>query len=209
MLFAVVQSLSSIWLCDPMDYSPPGSSVHGILQARILEWVAIPFSKSFPVAEQYSIVYFCLCSVTQSCPTLCGPRDCSPPGSSVHGIFQARILGRVCHILLQGTFPTQGWNLSLLHWQEWATREVYRNPYLSSRLPVFSVSENGNLCVTWPSWGALQDPFQHDHSFLRPGAFDLQKFLDQIHSHSANVMNVGGGAYKDEKENTFVPPRMY
>ena len=29
-------------LCDPMDYSPPGSSVHGILQARILEWVVIP-----------------------------------------------------------------------------------------------------------------------------------------------------------------------
>ena len=32
-------------LCDPMDCSPPGSSVYGILQARILEWVAIPFSK--------------------------------------------------------------------------------------------------------------------------------------------------------------------
>ena len=32
-------------LCDPMDYSPPGSTVHGIFQARILEWVAIPFSK--------------------------------------------------------------------------------------------------------------------------------------------------------------------
>ena len=30
--------------CDPMDYSPPGSSVYGILQARILEWVAICFS---------------------------------------------------------------------------------------------------------------------------------------------------------------------
>ena len=32
-------------LCDLMDYSPPRSSVHGILQARILEWVAIPFSR--------------------------------------------------------------------------------------------------------------------------------------------------------------------
>ena len=32
-------------LCDPMDCSPPGSSVHGILQATILEWVAIPFSR--------------------------------------------------------------------------------------------------------------------------------------------------------------------
>ena len=32
-------------LCDPLDCSPPGSSVYGILQARILEWVAIPFSR--------------------------------------------------------------------------------------------------------------------------------------------------------------------
>ena len=32
-------------LCDPMDCNPPGSSVHGILQARILEWVVIPFSR--------------------------------------------------------------------------------------------------------------------------------------------------------------------
>ena len=34
-------------LCDPMDCSPPGSSVHGILQARILEWVAMPSSGGF------------------------------------------------------------------------------------------------------------------------------------------------------------------
>ena len=32
-------------LCDPMDYSPPGSPVHGIFQARTLKWVAIPFSR--------------------------------------------------------------------------------------------------------------------------------------------------------------------
>ena len=32
-------------LCDSMDYNPPGSSVHGILQARMLEWVAISFSR--------------------------------------------------------------------------------------------------------------------------------------------------------------------
>ena len=32
-------------LCDPMDYTPPGSSVHGIFQARILEWIAISFSR--------------------------------------------------------------------------------------------------------------------------------------------------------------------
>ena len=35
-------------LCDPMDCSPAGSSVHGILQERILEWVAMPSSKDLP-----------------------------------------------------------------------------------------------------------------------------------------------------------------
>ena len=35
-------------LCDPMDCDPPGSSVHGILQARILEWLAVPFSRGSP-----------------------------------------------------------------------------------------------------------------------------------------------------------------
>ena len=41
-----IQSLQScLTLCDPMDCSPPVSSVHGILQARILEWLASPFSR--------------------------------------------------------------------------------------------------------------------------------------------------------------------
>ena len=38
-------SQSCLTICNPMDYSLPGSSVHGIFQARTLEWVAIPFSR--------------------------------------------------------------------------------------------------------------------------------------------------------------------
>ena len=38
-------------LCDPMDCSPPGSSVHGIIQARVLEWGAIAFSKTSRVTH--------------------------------------------------------------------------------------------------------------------------------------------------------------
>ena len=42
----VIYLLSHVWLfCDPMEYSPPGSSVHGISQARILEWLAISSSR--------------------------------------------------------------------------------------------------------------------------------------------------------------------
>ena len=57
----------------------------------------------------------------QSCLTLCNPMDCGPPGSSVHGILQARILEWDSHALLQGIFLTQGSNpclLWLLHWRQ-------------------------------------------------------------------------------------------
>ena len=40
-----VHAQSCLTLCDPMDWNPPGSSIHGILQARILEWLAISFSR--------------------------------------------------------------------------------------------------------------------------------------------------------------------
>ena len=54
--------------------------------------------------------------MVKSCLTLCDPRDCSPPGSSVHGISQGRILEWVC-FLLQGIFSTHGSNPRFLHWQ--------------------------------------------------------------------------------------------
>ena len=46
----------------------------------------------------------------QSCPTLCDPMDCSLPGSSLHGVLQARRLEWVAVPFLQGIFPPQGWN---------------------------------------------------------------------------------------------------
>ena len=58
--------------------------------------------------------------VAQLCPTLCNPMDRSPPGSSVHGILQAKILEWVAMPRPQGIFLTQGLNLcllGLLHWQ--------------------------------------------------------------------------------------------
>ena len=43
-------------LCDPMDYSPPGSSDHGILQAKLLEWVAISFSRGSSLSKDWTYV---------------------------------------------------------------------------------------------------------------------------------------------------------
>ena len=45
-------------LCDPMDCSPPGSSVHGILQAGILEWVAMPSSKGSSPSRDLSRISY-------------------------------------------------------------------------------------------------------------------------------------------------------
>ena len=102
-LFAAAKLLQPcLTLCDPTDSNTPGSSVPGILQARTLEWVAIAFSLN----KEFSHIQIgksrehkpswnhlvCCCLVTKLCLTLCDPRACSPPGPSVHGISQARIL---------------------------------------------------------------------------------------------------------------------
>ena len=55
---------SCLTFCNPMDCSPPGSSVHCILQARILKWVAIPFSRGsswmYPGLPHYRQILYCL-----------------------------------------------------------------------------------------------------------------------------------------------------
>ena len=74
-------------LSDPMDCSLPGSSIHGIFQARVLERVAIASSDKTLAAATAAAA-----KLLQSCPTLCDPRDGSPPGSPIPGILQARTL---------------------------------------------------------------------------------------------------------------------
>ena len=60
--------------------------------------------------------------VTPSCPTLCDPMDCSPPGSSVHRLLQAKNTGVGGHSLCQRIFPTQGLNPGLLHCRQFLYR---------------------------------------------------------------------------------------
>ena len=86
-------------LCDPTDCSLPGSSVHGILQARMLEWVAIPSSRGSSQPRDQTQVsgiaggFFTIgatrqrllvSSVAQLCPTLCDPMNRSMPGLPVY-----------------------------------------------------------------------------------------------------------------------------
>ena len=82
---AAAKSLQScLTLFDPIDGSPPGSPLPGILQARVLKERCHFLLQCMKVKSESE--------VTQSCPTLSNPMDCSLPGSSTHGIFQARVL---------------------------------------------------------------------------------------------------------------------
>ena len=65
-------------------------------------------------------ITICVCVHAELCPTVCDPKDCSAPGSSVWGIFQAKNTGVGSHFLFQGICPTKGLNphhLCFLHWQ--------------------------------------------------------------------------------------------
>ena len=106
-----------------MDSSPPNSSVHGILQARSLEWVAISFSNA------------CLHATSlQSCPTLCDPMDRNPPGSSVHGILQVRILEQVTISSSRGSSQPRDQTPVSCIAGRFFTSEVGIKPQLNSRV---------------------------------------------------------------------------
>ena len=91
--------------------------------------------------SQFFLALLCcavLCLVTQSCPTLCNPMDCSPEGSCVRGILQERILEWVAIPFLQGTFPTQGLNQGLPHCRQ----ILYQLSHQGSPDSVYKVSVN-------------------------------------------------------------------
>ena len=165
-------SQSCLTLCDPTDCSPPDFTVHGILQARILEchWrrLPIPSPEDLPDPGLKPGRFFTICTtgkslelkrncsmnvscssyiilnlsinfwiwfshkhlilkifsilvilkdeggmwsreVAQSCPTLCTPMDCSLPGFSVHGIFQAIVLEFVAISFSRGSSRPRDW----------------------------------------------------------------------------------------------------
>ena len=79
----------------------------------------------------------CVCAKSlQSCLTLCDPIDCSPPGSSICGILQARILEWVAMTSSRGSSPTQGSNPSLLHLLHW---QVSSLPLAPPEKPIITV----------------------------------------------------------------------
>ena len=73
---------------------------------------------SHKVGHHWSDLAVAACLITQSCPTLCDPMECSLPDSSVHENSPGKNTGVVCHAILEGIFPPQGSNPGLLHCQQ-------------------------------------------------------------------------------------------
>ena len=116
-------------LCNPMDSSPPGSSVHRILQARILEWVAMPSSRepSNPGIKPRSLAL--------QVDSLLSELPGKPKNTGVGSLS-----------LLQGIFLTQESTGGLLHYRQIlylvSYQEAHLPTYLSTYLPIY-LSING------------------------------------------------------------------
>ena len=137
---------SSLTLCDPMDCSSPGSSVYGILQVRILEWVAMPSSGDLPNP-----------GIKPSSPALqVDSLPCEPPG-------KPKNTGVGSQSLLQGSSrPRNRTGVSCIaggFFTSWATKEAQLKPYLVNS-QLFSISSSkprkGHNFKGMVSWGTVE-----------------------------------------------------
>ena len=133
-----------------------------MLQVKNTFWISkTVFKKKSPAMFYID----CCCLVTKSCPTVCDPMDCSLPGSSIHGILQARILEWVAtafsrgsgdHSLLRGFSRPRGetWvsRVADRFFTIWATRETPELP-CTPFSPLFL--ESPNRPQAFPCWWAL------------------------------------------------------
>ena len=130
-------------------------------------WLFLEASINASVGLQRMKGYFvCLVKVKSESrtfsrvPLFVTPMDCSPPGSSVHGVSQARILEWGCHFLLQGISLTQGLNPGLLHCRQ----ILYHLSYQGS--PLFALT----LFKRMLAWATGQTKATHKQRRLRQGA---------------------------------------
>ena len=115
-------SVVFVWIINTLNFS----KFHTVLDLNRVWWNLF----SVKLHQEIQICEVKVCEVAQSCPTVCDPTDCSLPGSSIHGIFQARVLEWVAISFSRGSsWPrdrtwvshTAGRLFTI-----WATREAYR-----------------------------------------------------------------------------------
>ena len=122
---------------NPMNCSPPGSSVLGILQARVLEWVAMPSSRgSSQVKWSRSVVSNSL-----------WPHGLYPTGLLRPWDFPGKSTEVGCHFLLQGNFPTQGSNPGLLHYRQTLYRLSHKGSPTRDQIHISHIA--GGFFTIW------------------------------------------------------------
>ena len=112
--------------------------------------------------------------VTQLFLTLCDPMDCSPPGSSIHGIPHDKNTGVGCHFLLQGIFPTQGLNPGLLHCRQTLYRLSHREDLLTTGQTGKSHESPFFIYMSYSLWPYYVSWY---HLFIFRMSFLFEKFL--------------------------------
>jgi len=128
------------WSCIHPASSKPFSS--SILRLNFWYYHLPRHSHFFiSITNHWDLRILCVLMHAQSCSTLCDPMDCSPPGSSVHGIFQEEYWSGLS-FPPPGHIPTQGLNLHLLHLLHWQA---------GSTSPIFTLSSTLNTAIgTYP-----------------------------------------------------------
>ena len=142
-------------LCDPLDCRPPGSSAHRISQARILEWVAISFSRRSDLPDQG--IDPVLSSVGQSCLTLCHPMTAAHQASlSISNFWSSLKL-----MSIESVMPSS--HLILCH-------PLLLLPPIPLSIKVFS--NESALCISWPKYWSFS--FSISPSNEHPGLISFR-----------------------------------
>ena len=142
-----------------------------VAKARILEWVATPFSRGlswlrdwtwvsciagrrftlWATREPYTLFSLKKSEVTQSCLTLCDPMDCSLPGSSVHGIFQARVLDWVAISFSRLSSVRERQNHVSVQFssvQSFSRVQLFAIPWIAAHQASLSINSRSSLRLT-------------------------------------------------------------
>ena len=112
-----------------------GLSFPDLITWDLRQWWYLQFVVSFPLL----LIISCFLLVAQLCPTLCHPTDCSPPGSSLHGILQARILGWIAAPFSRGSSQPR----------DWTQVSCIAGRFLSSEgSPIYHITAGLIVCLT-------------------------------------------------------------
>ena len=135
--------------------------------------------------------------LTQSCPTLCNPRDCSPPGSSVHGDSPGKNTGVGCHFLLHRIFPSRDLTRIpctgrriLYHWTTWQAHHVPHALTIHNHISPWTHQSLEVASVIIPI-SQMRKPRLSEVKYLSQG-HSVSKWQSEIHTRS------GGWNYYSE-----------